>query len=76
MHLLFYYYNTSYNITNASYNEYQYFIYGTISRFREKEMTFNHNADHLNKKKILSARGRKFRGGHVHSIMQKKKSKR
>ena len=36
-------------------------------------MTFNHIADHLNKKKILSARGRKFRGGHVHSIMKKKR---
>ena len=36
-------------------------------------MTFNQVAEHLNKKKILSARGRKFRGGHVHSIMKKKR---
>ena len=35
-------------------------------------MTFNQVADHLNKKKILSARGINFRGGHVHSIMKKK----
>ena len=36
-------------------------------------MTFNEIADHLNKKKILSARGKKFRGGHVHSIMKRKR---
>ena len=36
-------------------------------------MSFNQIADHLNKKKILSARGKKFRGGHVHSIMKRKR---
>ena len=36
-------------------------------------MTFNEIADHLNKKKILSARGKKFKGGHVHSIMKRKR---
>ena len=36
-------------------------------------MTFNQIADHLNKEKILSARGKKFRGGHVHSIMKRKR---
>ena len=36
-------------------------------------MTFNQIADHLNKKKILSARGKKFRGSHVHSIIIKKR---
>ena len=36
-------------------------------------MTFNQIADHLNKKKILSARGKRFRGGHVHSILKKKR---
>ena len=35
-------------------------------------MTFNKIADHLNKKKILSLRGKKFRGAHVHSIMKRK----
>ena len=35
-------------------------------------MTFNQIADHLNKKKILSVRGKKFRGGHVHSIIKRK----
>ena len=36
-------------------------------------MTFNQIADHLNKKKILSARGKQFRGAHVHSIMKRKR---
>ena len=36
-------------------------------------MTFNQIADHLNKKKILSVRGKTFRGGHIHSIMKRKR---
>ena len=36
-------------------------------------MTFNKIADHLNKKKILSVRGKTFRSGHVHSIMKRKR---
>ena len=57
------------------YTEYQYFLYQTISKLRKKGMTFNQIADHLNKKKIFSIRGKKFKGSHVHSII-KKKSKR
>ena len=34
-------------------------------------MTFNQIADHLNKKKVL--RGKQFRGGHVHSIIKRKR---
>lgn len=36
-------------------------------------MTFNQIVDHLNKKKILSAIGKKFRGSHVHCIMKRKR---
>ena len=36
-------------------------------------MTFNRIADHLNKKNILSVRGKKFRGAHVHSILKRKR---
>ena len=36
-------------------------------------MTFNKITDHLNKKKILSARGKKFKSGHVHSIIKRKR---
>ena len=54
------------------YTEYQFFLYETISKLCEKGMTFNQIADHLNKKKILSARGKKFKGGHVHSIIKRR----
>ena len=36
-------------------------------------MTFNQIADHLNKKGILSVRGKSFRGAHVHSIIKRKR---
>ena len=36
-------------------------------------MTFNKIADYLNKKKILSVRGKQFRGAHVHSIIKRKR---
>ena len=36
-------------------------------------MTFNQIADHLNKKKILSLSGKTFRGGHIYSIMKRKR---
>ena len=55
------------------YSDYQYFLYEIISKLRKKGMTFNQIADNLNKKKILSARGKTFRGGHVHSIMKRKR---
>ena len=57
----------------SHYTEYQYFLYETISKLRKKGMTFNQIADHLNNKKILSARGKKFRGSHVHSIIKRKR---
>ena len=36
-------------------------------------MRFNQIADELNKKGYLSARGRVFKGNHVHSIVKKKR---
>ena len=36
-------------------------------------MTFNQVADHLNKKGILSVRGKKFKSAHVHSILKKRR---
>ena len=35
-------------------------------------MTFNQIADELNKKGYLSARGKVFKGNHVHSIVKKR----
>ena len=55
------------------YTKYQYFLYETILKLRDKGMTFNRIADHLNKKKIISTRGKKFRGAHVHSILKRKR---
>ena len=46
-----------------------------MSKLREKGMTFNQIADYLNKKRILSVRGKQFRGGQVHSIMKRKRIK-
>ena len=53
------------------YSEYQYFLYEKISELREQGMTFQQIAEDLNKKKILSVRGKKFKGTHVHSILIK-----
>ena len=36
-------------------------------------MTFNQIAEELNRKRYLSARGRVFKGDHVHSIVKKKR---
>mgnify|MGYP004410580423 CR=1 FL=1 len=36
-------------------------------------MAFNQIAEELNKKGYLSARGRVFKGNHVHSIVKKKR---
>jgi len=55
------------------YSKYQYFLYDTISKLRQKGMTFNRIAEHLNNKGILSTRGKKFRGAHVHSILKRKR---
>ena len=60
-------------LTASSYTEYQYFLYETLSELREKGMSFNQIADHLNQKKILSVRGKELRGAHVHSIVKKKR---
>ena len=38
-------------------------------------MTFNKIAAHLNKKKILSVRGKQFRGDHVDSMIKRKRVK-
>ena len=38
-------------------------------------MTFQQIAEHLNKKKIETVRGKKFRSHHVHSILKKRRNK-
>ena len=55
------------------YSDYQYFLYETISELRDKGLTFNQIAEELNRKGYLSARGKVFKGNHVHSIVKKKR---
>ena len=60
-------------LQQSIYSDYQYFLYETISELRYKEMTFNQIAEELNNKGYLTARGRVFKGNHVHSIVKKKR---
>ena len=62
-------------LQQPSYSDYQYFLYEIISELRDKQITFNQIADELNKKGYLSARGKVFKGNHVHSIVKKKRIK-
>ena len=55
------------------YSQYQFFLYETITEQRKKGKTFDQIAEWLNKKGYLSARGKKFRGAHVHSIVKKQR---
>ena len=58
--------------TIPQYSQYQFFLYETITGQREKGRTFDQIAEWLNKKGYLSVRGKKFKGNHVHSIVEKK----
>ena len=60
---------------NCSASRHQFFLYETIIEQREKGKTFDQIAEWLNKKGYLSARGKKFKGNHVHSIVKKKRLK-
>ena len=57
------------------YSQYQFFLYETIIEQKEKGKTFDQIAEWLNRKVYLSVRGKKFRGAHVHSIVNKKRLK-
>ena len=57
----------------APYNEYQQFLYETITDFREKGWNFQKIADWLNENGYTTVRGKKFRNAHAHSILKKKR---
>ena len=59
----------------APYNEYQHFLFETITDFREKGWNFQQIADWLNENDYTTARGKRFRNAHAHSIVKKKKSR-
>ena len=57
----------------APYNEYQHFLFETITNFREKGWNFQQIADWLNENDYPTVRGKTFRNNHVHSIVKKKR---
>ncbi len=63
------------SLNRSFYSQYQFFLYETIIEQREKGKTFDQIADWLNKEGYISVRGKKFRGAHVHSIVNKKRLK-
>jgi hypothetical protein len=56
----------------APYNDYQQYLYETITDFREKGWNFQQIADWLNENGYSSARGKRFRNARAHSIVKKK----
>ena len=61
--------------TVPQFSQYQFFLYETITAYREKGKTFDQIAEWLNGKGYLSVRGKKLKGNHVHSIVKKKRLK-
>ena len=62
-------------LTDNYYSDYQLFLYQTITEHREQGMTFDAIAEWFNNKGYLTARGKEFRGAHVHSILKKRLAK-
>jgi len=50
----------------------QHFLYETISKLREKGMTYNQIADHLNKRCIPSVGVKKLKDAHVYFTIKRK----
>ena len=61
------------HLWTAPYSEYQQFLYDTINEFRQKEWNYTQIANWLNENNYKTARGKKFQGSHVHSIVKKKR---
>ena len=61
------------SLNNQNYSEYQYFLYNTISELFHKGMNYKEIADWLNERDIKTARGKRFRNAHTHSILKKKR---
>ena len=57
----------------APYNEYQHFLFETITDFREKGWNFQQIADWLNENNYKTPRNKKFLGAHAYSIVKKKR---
>lgn len=61
------------NLLVSPYNEYQQFLYETITKFLEKGWNYQQIADWFNDNGYTTPRGKKFGNAHAHSIVKKKK---
>ena len=64
---------TASHLFAPTYNDYQQFLYDTITDLRQKGWYFERIADWLNENGYPTVRGKTFRSGHVHSIVKKKR---
>ena len=62
-------------LTGNRYSDCQLCLYQTISEHLEKGLKFDAIAEWLNNKGYLTVRRKKFRGVHVHSILNKRLAK-
>ena len=61
------------HLHGSHYNEYQQFLYETISGLRAKHWLFSKIVDWLNENGYSTLRGKRFFNNHVHSILKKKR---
>ena len=61
------------SLNNQNYNEYQQFLYDTISGLYLNGMNYKEIADWLNDNGYKTLRGKRFRNAHTHSIVKKKR---
>ena len=66
---------TASHLFAPTYNDYQQFLYDTITDLRQKGWYFERIADWLNENGYPTVRGKTFRSPHVHSIVKKKRSR-
>ena len=61
------------SLNNQNYNEYQQFLYRTITELLHQGLNYKQIADWLNDNGYKTVRGKKFRNAHTHSIVKKKR---
>ncbi|MDG1126999.1 MAG: hypothetical protein P8N18_05180 [Hellea sp.] len=61
------------SLSDLPYGEYQHFLYTTICRLKDEGMTYTEIAAWVNDNNYLTARGKKFRNAHAHSIVKVRK---
>ena len=61
------------SLNKQFYSQYQYLLHGIITEKLDKGMNYKQVADWLNENGYETARGKKFRSAHTHSIVKKKR---